>query len=908
MARHRLRAAAGYAEFKNTMSRTFQRRLNPFSVACRTAGPPLPATLLSVLALLVSATAEADTRQQWACRPAADDSHWICGEEQVAGTPYQRPQKTESPEAQLDGIPSVATPFNLDWVTRDRLRPEQYEHIQPGCCGAYIEPPRDYRNSDLPPEEAAMEVGAATSQVQQDNIAILQGNVHVTQGRRQIRSDAARVNRDQREIELTNNVIYREPGLLMLSDRAHADMDRNSVTADNVTFVMHDASVRGTANRLQRDDDGMVYVDDATYTSCQPGNNAWRLKAAELDLDTASGWGTGRHVRLEVKDVPVVYLPWARFPIDDRRTTGVLFPTWEISETNGLDVAVPIYLNLAPNYDATITPRYLSERGAMLELEARHLSRRSSTVISGGYLHDDAGGARDEDIDPVTGAARYEDDDRSIVRLKHVGGMGAAWSTRADYTRVSDHDFFRDLGAATLEVSSQTHLLQMAGAGYRAGRWFFDVEARKYQTIIDSSWEETRPLEQYQMLPKVTAVGNYRFGRITTQLSHQLTHFENNDSSRITGQRARIDYGASWNQEWVWGFFNPGVKIKHLSYDLDRPSNDLRDSTPSVTVPVATLDTGVVFERPTSFFGNYTQTLEPRLFYLYSATEDQQDLPTFDTALSTFSYQQLFRDDRFSGSDRIGDAHQITLGLTTRLLDANSGTERFRASIGQAFYLDRREVSLEEALPPEVLRDPNWQPTTSNINRNRQLYQAYDELRRNRSDYAAEMALRLGSFWRFQADILWDDRNDTINKSGVSLRYRDNNNRILNLGYRYNRELPFTIDDIVRNRDIEQTEISTFWPLSDSNFSLIGRWQHDLTNNRELETYAGLEYNSCCWSVALIARRWIDRDDARLIPDDELEYDQGIFFQIQLKGLAGLGDTLESLLSEGIYGYQPRRR
>lgn len=884
------------------------RRLNPLYLACRTACKRFSVPLLSAMAMLCAATitAEAATRQQWDCHPAGDGSHWVCGEIEVPGSPYRRPERTVRPEPQQDGIPSVATPLNLDWVERDKLTAQQYEQVRSGCCGAYIEPPRTYPESDLPPEKATLEVGAATSQILQDNIALLQGDVHVTQGRRQIRSDDARVDRDTREIELTNNVIYREPGLLMLSDRAHADIDRDSVTTNNATFVMHDSGVRGTASRLQRDDDGMIYVNDATYTTCQPGNNAWRLKSAELDLDTAAGWGTGRHVRLELKDVPVIYLPWVRFPLDDRRTTGVLFPTWEISETNGLDVAVPIYLNLAPNYDATITPRYLSERGLMLELEARHMSLRTSTVFSGGYLREDAGGARDEDIDPNTGLARYEDDDRSIVRLRHNGGMGAAWSTRADYTRVSDNDFFRDLDAATLEVSSQTHLLQMAGAGYQLGSWNFDLEARKYQTIIDSSLEQFRPPKQYQMMPRVSANGRYRFGGIATTLNHQLTHFENDDSSRVTGQRARIDYGAEWTRNWMWGFFSPAVKLKHISYDLDRPSGDMRDSTPGVTVPVAMIDSGIFLERPTSLIGNHTQTLEPRLFYLYSETKDQSELPEFDTSLSTFSYQQLFRDDRFSGGDRIGDAHQITIGITTRLLDQSNGVERFRASIGQAFYLDKREVSLD--LHPDILRDPDWQPSSGNENHNRYLYQQYDELRRNRSDYAAEAALRLGNFWRLQTDILWDARDDKINKTGASLRYRDDNDRILNFGYRYNRELPVTINNIVRNRDIEQTEFSTFWPLADSNFSLIGRWQHDLTNNRELETYAGLEYNSCCWTIAVIARRWIDRDDARLIPDDDLEYDQGIFFQIQLKGLAGLGDTMESLLSEGIYGYQPRRR
>src|SRR5690625_1930422 len=265
------------------MSTVLHSRLHPLYLACRTACKPLPVTVLSALALLSTATVEASTRQQWECRPSSDGSHWICGEETVSGAPYRRPERAVRPEAQEDGIPNVATPLNLDWVERDKLQPDQYGQIQAGCCGAYIEPPRNYPDSDLAPEDAAMEVGAATSRMQQNNVAILQGNVHVTQGRRQIRSDDARVDREQREIELTNNVVYREPGLLMLSDRAHADMDRNSVTADNATFVVHTSGVRGTAGRLQRDDGGMIYVGGAASTSCQPGKHTLRPNAPAHD-------------------------------------------------------------------------------------------------------------------------------------------------------------------------------------------------------------------------------------------------------------------------------------------------------------------------------------------------------------------------------------------------------------------------------------------------------------------------------------------------------------------------------------------------------------------------------------------------------------------------------------------------
>jgi LPS-assembly protein len=295
---------------------------------------------------------------------------------------------------------------------------------------------------------------------------------------------------------------------------------------------------------------------------------------------------------------------------------------------------------------------------------------------------------------------------------------------------------------------------------------------------------------------------------------------------------------------------------------------------------VGIIDTGLFFERTSSLFGDHTQTLEPRIYYLHAKSKDQSDNPDFDSDELTFSYQQLFRDERFSGGDRISDAEQVTLALTTRLIDANTGIERLHASIGQIFYLDDREVALNYLAPNQ-------------------------ELRRNDSDLAAEFGAKLTKRWRFQSDILYNDDSDRVNKGSFSLRYRGNNKARFNASYRYTREDPRFVGGEEFDADIEQADLSAYLPIS-RRWSLMARWNQDITNSRELEVFGGIEYNSCCWRAAIIARHWLDRDDDLLIPEEELEYDDGIFLQIQLKGLAGTGGTLDSILSDGIYGYEPR--
>mgnify|MGYP000172386196 CR=1 FL=1 len=872
------------------------------------------AIFLILFSLLIPTSVLAESTEQhtqWACQ-AGEDGNWVCNEQAMPGKAYPRPKRSEPEFLPTDAGPQVLLAKNLDWVDEEALTPEQQKQMADGCCGTYIEPKRDYPEADLEPEKASLRVASTSTEVVQENVAYLQGKVQLTQGYRQVRSDFATVNQNERTVDLEGNVQFREPGLLLTGETAHANMDTKDIQINDATYLFHESGVRGTADRLNRPSDDIFYIDNATYTTCEPGSSAWQLVSSEVDINPETGIAHAKHVRLEVQDIPILYVPWLRFPTDDRRASGLLFPSFDLSDENGVDFAQPIYLNLAPNYDATITPRYLQERGAMLEVEARHMSLLTNTIIGGAFLSsDDGGDDDDEDPDAVTGDRDNEGEDRWITSIDHLGGIGRRWKTEIDYTRVSDSDYFRDLGNTTLETNSQTHLREMATASYRTNHWLFSIKGQEFQTIS----ENKNTHEQYKLLPRVEANGNYWLGDFVFNLNNQLSSFDHNDDDDappnpdetfmtdedgtfITGDRLRLDYSASWDKQWAWGYFRPTAKVKHLSYDLDDAVSGQNDDSPSVTVPVGIIDAGIYLERDTTWLNGFTQTFEPRLYGVYSKYEDQSDLPDFDTSELTFNYNQLFRDDRFVGGDRIGDTEQISIGLTSRLVEQTTGIEWLRASLGQIFYLDDRYVSLNPLLTKSFLNSVGNPDDIADLKQR----EIADSLLRNESAYAAEFALRLSDNLKFQADVLYDEENSELDRGNANLRYHGRGNRIFNLGYRFNRKIPTMSGGSLIETDIEQTDISTVMPIF-RNWSLIGRYNYDLTNSRNLETFFGLSYDSCCWRLSVLGRKWIDRND--ILPEDDLSEDKGIFLQFQFKGLAGTGSKVEAIIQDGVYGYEP---
>ncbi|MFA5632816.1 MAG: LPS-assembly protein LptD [Porticoccaceae bacterium] len=788
----------------------------------------------------------------------------------------------EQPGAAVSGDsePRVALSENLDWVPIELLTIEQRSLVRSSCCGAYIEPPRHYRDADLEPEKADLRVSADSSRAQ-GNRAVLEGDVQVTQGYRQVRSDKATLDRDDRTVELEGNITYREPGILITGDHAFVDMDSDDMHASGVSFVLHEPNIRGQAEALSRPEEDRIYVDDVTYTTCEPGSDHWQLSSSSLDINTTSEQATARNVVLRVRDVPVAYVPWIRFPITDNRATGLLFPSILAGNDNGFDYAQPVYINLAPNYDATLTPRLIQERGAMAEAEFRYLARTGESQVSGGYLWDDQGDSSND--------RTYRGEDRWTLGVDHVGGWGRSWSTMVDYTDVSDIDYFRDIDSASLALSSANHLNQEARVGYATTNWDLRAKVQAFETLILDG------LQQYKQLPRLDARGDYRFDStdLVLSLKHSYVMFDHREddiigtgtpwtrddkNTTITGSRLRMDYRVTWDKEWLWGFFRPAFAAKYIGYDLNDPLLNHSETRPQVLSPVTSLDTGLFFERNSNLMSGYIQTFEPRLYYLNSEYRDQSDMPNFDTSQLTFSYHQLFRDDRFSGNDRIGDTEQLTVGATSRIIDARSGQERIRLSLGQVVYLSDRRIALSN--------------------------QGVQELTRDSSDIAVELSGRFANLWRIQSDLLTTDDGGTINKAAFTLRYNNETDTAFNLGYRYSRRDNVLSGGRFVRADLDQAEISLAVPINE-NWRLLGRYYHDLRVNQELEVFAGVEYSSCCWRLSVVARRWIERDDTYFIGAEDLEHNNGIFFQFQLRGLAGTGQRVSNILSEGIYGYQP---
>lgn len=823
---------------------------------------------------------------EWNCT-ADDRGDWQCNQQiiamsrdnqspQTSGTePVRKPrqQSQNNPEE-----PRVANVRNLDWLHERDMSEQQKAMIDQNCCGGYVEPERNYPDANIDPKEASIRLNANSTEALNEHVALLEGDVQISQGYRQIRSNRATVDQIARQVDLEGDVRFREPGILLMGDSAEIDIDSKEVEFENATYVLHENAVRGSADTLTRTQDGIIVINDSTYSTCAPDDDAWQLVTNEIAIDQNSGFATVKNAQLRVKGVPVFYVPYVKFPVDDRRSSGLLFPNIETGSENGFDFAQPIYWNIAPNYDATITPRYIQKRGASVAAEFRHLNQWSYTEISGGYLTNDKGGDDEDDIDPLTGQPRHLGEDRHLYQISHSGGINRPWSTFLDLNYASDEDYIRDLGNLSQADISQTHLQRRASIGYQTKHWNYRLRTQDYQVI-------TRGLaDQYSLEPEVSIDGYYRFkNSLVLELKNRYSIFDHSNPNLVTGSRNRLDYSLSWDKRWTWGYIKPQANFKHISYSLDAGNNmTLADSDPSISVPVYSVDAGIFFERDFNWLTNFQQTLEPRLFYVKSNFEDQSALPDFDTSAFTPSYSQLFSDTRFSGGDRIADNDRLTIGLTSRFINKTTGQERFRVSIAQSiFYKGRRVTIMQNNSANEVA-----------------------ELTRDQSPLAIEMAARFTGNWHFIGDLIYDDRDNEVDKASVGMRYNDNQSRLFNLTYRHNRQLARIFDSTDIDQDIEQVDISAYVPTG-NNFNWVGRWNYDFTNKRELETFAGFEYNNCCWRASLVLRRWLDRQDGILLPEQNLKTNSGIFFQIQFKGLASVNSRVDTMLKNGIYGYEP---
>jgi len=767
---------------------------------------------------------------------------------------------------------STASDVSLEnWVSLDNLNTEQLAQVPDACCGLYVD-------EDLPPAitDGSLILSAGNAEFNNDTQQTsISNGIDIRYDNIWLKAENGIYDRLQAVIELNGKIRLRQPGLVIGADSASFNQSEAIAELSDSSYVLFSQAARGSAEEIVfRHADASLSITEGSYTVCEPGDNSWLLIGQNIELNQQSGRGVARNVVLQVKDIPILPIPYISFPINDERSSGWLYPSIGNTQEGGFEISAPYYFNLAPNYDATLTPRLMTERGLMLNLEGRHLGENSSNQVELAYLPDDA----QFDTSTVNLPLSESPPQAKRWQINYAGAAqwSKSWSAAADFSAISDLDFYQDFGTQGLNDSSRSYLYRQGELNYRQPDWHLQAALQSYQLIDQSLTNLNKP---YSSLPRINL--DYE-KRTTTPLRYgfnaEYVYFDRNfDASAFTqaqidngvllsGQRISLQPELAWDWETPGVFFKPALKYKYAAYQLDNQALANPDQ-PERGIFVGKLNTGLIYDRALELQGeSFTQTLEPRLFYLYSEYEDQSDIPLFDTANLTSGYSQLFREDRFSGKDRIGDSNQLTLALSSGLLDS-TGQEKARASIGQIYYFEDRRVGLTTPLAP---------------------------LQQSSASIAGDFSYHLNENWRLRAFREWNTDNDNLNNGSFQFRYQSDINHILNFSYRYRKSpnLPGLI---------KQTDISAIWPLAD-NLSFIGRWNYDHEYSRNLETIIGLEYSNCCWDMRVVARKWVDNTEISGLLAEE---NTGIFFQFELKGLGNiLGGSIDSLIGQSITGFR----
>lgn len=665
----------------------------------------------------------------------------------------------------------------------------------------------------------------------QAGVATFTGDVVLRQAERQLEAGRASYRPQTDEVEAHDEVRLFQNGFTLLGSDARMNLESRRGTLEAARFHLAERHASGTATRIHLLGEDRTRLEQASYSTCPPQDKDWELRAREVTLDQATSQGTARNVVLDFKGLPILYLPYLRFPIGDQRMSGFLFPEIGTSGQRGEELLIPYYWNIAPNLDATFTPHYMSRRGLMINGEFRYLTSDNAGELRGAALPNDA----------------VYDDDRAALAWRHRGRLSPGWSTDVDLNYVSDEDYFNDLGN-DLDASSTTYLNRRADLTYTSADWRFRARGQAFQTLTGS--------EQYRRLPQLTLAsrGRERSGELSYGFAGELVRFDN-DARRPIGTRLDLAPSVALPYRTLSGFAVPRLSLRHTQYALD-DVDPAQPDTFSRTLPVFSTDAGLFFERRLSLGDTpLTQTLEPRLFYLYKPFREQDALPRFDTVERDFSFGQMFTEERFSGPDRIADANQLTTALTTRFLHDDTGAELFSAGLGQIQYFDDREVTLAGV--------PRTEASSSLI---------------------ASLAARPHRGLSLVSELQWDPHLEVTERSLSRFGWRARNGGRFSLSHRYRRGL------------LENAETAALWPIN-PRWEVFGRWQYSIREQATLERLAGVEYKSCCWGLQLMAREYVSTD----LDDPDL----GIFLVLEFKGLSSLGNQrqAEELLERGILGY-----
>jgi LPS-assembly protein len=759
----------------------------------------------------------------------------------------------------------------LEWVDDARF---------PICKGAY-------RYLVIPPVASKDDINLHANRVSlvNEGRSVLSGNVQVQQNERILHAQTAYLYRDSKSnqitrIELLGQVKYLEPGRLIWAREVIVNPNNKAGIAKDVlyrfSFPKKGAVLPawGRASLIERYANENYFLKKATYTTCAPGDRAWQIEAEEITIDQTRSRGTAKDATLYIGKLPLLRAPYLSFPITKERKSGFLMPAPGYTSVGGFDIAFPYYWNIAPNYDATITPHVYTMRGLMLGGEFRYLTEHSAGFFDGHFLPGDQAYRNflhnNEDQFPQL---EGNSTDRWAVHIQDLSKIYPNLVLRVDFQQVSDDYYLQDF-SNNLAILTERQLLRQGELTYTLGNWLFNGKVESYQTLHPIN--ETPISDIYQRLPQLFAYGIYDGFPLNANFSllaqYDNFYWSNAQSPQVQGPRYYLNPTLSLPQIKPWGFFTPGLELVQNYYTLNNDPSVIENQL-SNTIPRASLDTGLYLDRPTSFFGiPLTQTLEPRLYYLYVPFRNQTKVPVYDSAYMIFNASQLFRNNRFSGFDRIGDTNQLSYAITSRWLSFESGLEKASFTIGQIRYFSDRRVPLCQSVTGFCVDDP--------------LFLGFLSPTESFSPIASRAIYRFNSALAIIGDYVWDPALSSTYNADLNLHYQPQENTIIHIGYTYlvNGDITQVADSPLQADPLHQASLAFSLPFSEK-WSGLGAFTYNVSKGYSMLTYAGLQYNNCCWATRLLAGRSFQS----LHNEDHPRYNNNIYFQVTLKGLGTIG-------------------
>ncbi len=715
--------------------------------------------------------------------------------------------------------------------------PEPHPRAAPPTCRLCTWHPVRRVLPALPGPPGTTHLSAKQVEVRRRERYSLRGNVVIRRGRQELTAKRARYDRATDTADAAGGVVFSDGGLEVRGPAAHMNFKADTGAFREARYMLIERHAHGTARIIEITGKNRARARQVTYTTCDPGHEDWLLKARRLRLNRNTGTGVAHDASLWLGGVPVFYFPYLRFPIDGRRKSGFLIPKVGYSSRSGLELQMPYYFNLAPDRDATFSPRIMTRRGVLLGGEFRYLNPTNHGDLDIEYLPWD----------------RILHKQRGSLSFRHTANPAPRWNANVDLNYASDKTYFADLGNGLTQTSA-TFLNRSANVGYRGDDWSLFAQVQDFQTVDPSLPDTSRP---YARLPQIVVNADQPFGVLGLHYGArgEFDYFQRRGS--VEGARLDLKPSVSLPLQGRAYFFTPKVALRYTAYRLQNTAPGA-DTHPSRTTPIADLDTGLYLERRTHWFGTkYLQTLEPRLYYLYVPYRNQSQIPIFDTGALDFNFGQLFQDNRFAGADRQSAANQITAALTTRFLDPSTGAEPVDAMIGRIFYFRDRRVTL-----PGLAIGP-----------------------RSSSDIVARLSTSWRRHWTLAGGLLWDPQQRRTDRAEVRLGYRGPHRGLFNVSYRFRRGV------------LDQTDLSAFWPVS-AHWSVFGRWYQSLREHLLLGSLIGAQYESCCWTLRVVARRYVSTISST--PNTSF------MLQLELKGLGRLGSRVDALMKRDILGYQPQ--